>query len=320
MHTFIFCLFMRVFVYLCVCVCMQSYNAESNEMELTTYGECQYKQPSIELDTNTSYLPVGTEGWFMVNGTLRNNDVNCPTAAFQFSGSVPFGFGGRIMASKVYLLPNETRKFLAYFSSSDITPSGRYEMTISVSEGSVPAHSAGAKAPITVNCTERPEAPHSFTFTQDTPLFSSKTRITVKWKACESGVFCCGPCTWKVYRDGKYVGTSDTRSFTDDSPATKGESYSYKVVTYDSRGVASADDSCKNSANVVGESADLTNFLILITGVAVVVVAIIIGVIVVVVFFNKNRIARNFKLLRARITTKHDPDLEVELLNEAPKV
>lgn len=290
-------------------------------MELTTLGGCQHKAPTLELVSNATHLPVGEGGYFTVNGTLRNNDVGCPSSTFHFSGAVSYGFSGRIYANTFTLEPNESRDFTAEFWTKENTPSGDHTVQISVSEGSIPVHSVATDSPITVNCTERPEAPHSFTFTQDTPLFSPKTRITVHWKACESDVFCCCPCTWKVYRNGKYAGSSQYQVFTDDSPATKGETYSYRVVTYDSRGVPSADDSCKNTADVVGESADMTNFVVLIVGIVVVVVVIIAAVIIVVAVYNKDKISKKIKTFRSRFDQSNDdPVLEVELLNEAPKI
>lgn len=290
-------------------------------MELTTFGGCQHKAPTLELVSNTSTLPVGEGECFLLNGTLRNNDVGCPKSTFQFSGTVSYGFSGRIYATKFTLEPNETRPFTAHFWSRENTPSGTHTVQISVAEDSIPVHSVTTNSPITVNCSERPEAPHSFTFTQDTPLFSPKTRITLSWKSCESDVFCCGPCTWKIYRNGKYAGTSKSQTFTDYSPATKGETYSYRVVTYDSRGVASADDSCKNIADVVGESADMTNFLVLIIGIVIVVVAIIVAVVTIVVVFNRDKIRKQIKVLRTRFDSNNDdPVLEVELLDEAPKI
>lgn len=290
-------------------------------MELKVLGECQYNAPTLELVSNATHLPVGEPGYFMLNGTLRNNDVGCPVSKFKFAGSVSYGFSGLIHASSISLLPNETFNFTVYFWTKENTPGGDHKVQISVSEDSVPAHSVATDSPITMNCTEKPEAPHSFTFTQDTPLFSPKTRITLTWKSCESGVFCCGPCTWKIYRNGKYAGSSKTQKFTDYSPATEGESYTYTVVTYDSRGVASADDSCKNSASVIGESADMTNFLVLIIGIVIVVIVLIAGIIVILVVYYKEKISKKIKHLRTRITQNDgDPVTEVELLNEAPKV
>lgn len=290
-------------------------------MELTIFDKCIYNAPTLELESNTSTLPWGEQSCFKLNGTLRNNDVGCPASTFRFSGAVSYGFRGTIYAAAYTLLPNESRTFTAYFWTEENTPSGDNEVQISVSEGSIPVHSVATNSPITVNCSERPEAPHSFAFTQETPLFSTKTRITISWKSCENDVFCCGPCTWKVYRDGSYIGKTSIRSFTDGSLASKGKSYTYTVVTYDSRGVASADDSCKNSADVVGESADLTNFIILIVGIVVVVVVLIAGITVILVVYYKDRIVKKLRVLRSRVTTtEDDPVLELELLNEAPKI
>lgn len=159
-----------------------------------------------------------------------------------------------------------------------------------------------AEGTFTMRC-PIPEAPSNVDFEQASSVFS-KNRVMLTWNACENELFCCCPCTWMVYRNGKYIGTSKERSFTDNFNLDDGVGYNYSVVTVDVNGARSPPDTCKNAVLVTGESADITTYVIILACVVVFVLTVTTSIVVILVYLNWEKIDSKLKIWKINTLQK----------------
>lgn len=293
-------------------------------MDLST--ACTVKPPKVILNISSNESPVGNANNITANIEIINNNEgsNCKPVSITTQLYMPSGFtlppssnsAQAIKLLTIYnnkykndndniitLKTNESATFETLIHIRENTLPKEYTLAI---EASIPEFDIGKPSrderTFTVQC-PIPEAPNNVSFKQVASAFS-KNRVMLTWKGCENELFCCCPCSWMVFRDGVYIGTSKERSFNDSFNLDEGVDYNYSVITVDAGGLMSPSDTCRNAVLVTGESADITTYVIIFASAAVFILTVITSIVVVLVYLNWEKIDSKLKIWKINALQK----------------
>lgn len=307
---------------------------ETDDILVDLSSTCSVNPPTVTFNISTTETPIGRPSNLTANIEFINNNVgsSCLPLLITAKLLLPRGFtllsytnttestnnnnnSNSNSSSKTVNVDNdvdshvitlETNGYASFATQIHIRENMSPKAYTLAIEASATGFELGkpsrSEKTFTVQC-PTPEAPNNVSFKQVASVFS-KNRVMLTWKACENELFCCCPCSWMVFRDGVYIGSSSARSFTDSFNLDGGVDYNYSVITVDSAGMHSPPDTCRNAVLVTGESADITTYVIIFACAAVFILTVTTTIVVIAVYLNWEKIDSKLKIWKINALQK----------------
>ncbi|KAH3765787.1 carbonate dehydratase [Pelomyxa schiedti] len=196
-----------------------------------------------------------------ITTTVTNNDLSlCSPTTFSFAitifNTTTVLLEASVEPSSMTLNPGETGDIKISVVSQNNTGPTSAVLGLSVTDGINRVHGSYMNFPAVVACPP-PAPPSNIAVKQFT--HNNAVNVLLSWDACTVGLLtCCCPCSFIVLRNGFVLGESETLNFTDTSNITDSETYQYSVITRDSLGRASTNDTCINSVVIHGTKPNKT--------------------------------------------------------------
>ncbi len=199
-----------------------------------SFDNCVKATPSVALAPPSQLLT--TAGLVSYNVTITNNDTaGCDPASFDLSDNLAaLGLTGGLSAVSVDLAP--ATESVPILLSADVWFDGNYGLTVTASDIDGLRNDGMGSANLQLD-TADPLAPANVATT--TKKVKGQQTVRVTWSAASDVDPGTGIGSYRVYRDGTMVGSTNGLTFDDSSASTTG-TYTFTVMSVDGAGHASA--------------------------------------------------------------------------------
>lgn len=218
---------------------------------------CEKNPPMIKISPPVAVLPPGKISILHFNVSVLNRDtLYCSPSTFGLSTNLPQPEGGWSSVLNppfVTLAPNKTSfQTWTLVTRENLPPGKPMSVRLNTYDGYQVFHNSRAELPFQIQC-PKPRPVSNIVATSITPIYSFGLQagpVFLTYEGCNSELWCCCPCKYRIERDGELLGFSDTLNYTDGTHLKVGVQYVYFITTIDRNGVESEPAVCGNALTV----------------------------------------------------------------------